>query len=279
MKSLSFAAIAAVCLFLFSGLAVAQKLKAEEIIAKHLAAVGSAEKRAVKNRVVIGTAEYEIEASGGMKISGQSVLAFEGDKSAFAMAFQNPKYPQDKMGYNGKKVTVGFTLPGERSALGRYIFSFGDPFSEGLFGGVLSPTWALYDLAARKAKVESEGTKKIDDRETYVLSYSPKGGSDLTIRIYIDQETFRHVRTEYRKIISAQQGRTADSSARQREARYFLTEDFSDFKKEDGLDLPHAIKITLLTDAMSGAQTAIWKLAFNQYFINQKLETATFVIE
>lgn len=278
IKLIGSAAAMAVFLLAFAAVVPAQKLKADEIVAKHLEAIGPADKRAVKNRVVIGTVDYRLEAQTG-KISGQSVLAYEGDKSAFAIAFQNPRYPQDKMGFDGKKVSVGYILPGERSPLGRFIVSFDDAFSEGLFGSVLSTGWPLADLAARKAKVEADGTKKIDGREAYVLDYYPKGGSDVLIKLFFDKETFRHVRTEYIKVISAQQGRTVDSSARQREARYILTEDYSDFKKEDGLDLPHAMKLTLLTDAMSGAETSIWNLAFSQYYINQKLEPATFVID
>lgn len=277
-KNRVFAAAAAVVLIAFASVAPAQKLKADEIVARHLEAIGPADKRAVKNRVVIGTVDYRLEAQTG-KISGQSVLAYEGEKSAFAMAFQNPRYPQDKMGFDGKKVAVGYILPGERSPLGRFIVSFDDAFSEGLFGSVLSTGWPLADLAARKAKVEADGTKKVDGRETFVLDYFPKGGSDVLIKMFIDKETFRHVRTEYIKVISAQQGRTVDSSARQREARYVLTEDYSDFKKEDGLDLPHAMKLTLLTDAMSGAETSIWNFAFSQYYINQKLEPETFSID
>ena len=55
-------------------------------------------------------------------------------------------------------------------------------------------------MANKKAKLSLEGTKKIDGKENYVLSYSPKGGSDVDINLYFDKETFRHTRTEYKQL-------------------------------------------------------------------------------
>ena len=69
---------------------------------------------------------------------------------------------------------------------------------DGLLGGTLSSSWALIDLANKKAKLSFEGTKKIDGKEYYVMGYSPKGGSDVDIKLYFEKETFRHARTEYK---------------------------------------------------------------------------------
>ena len=66
-------------------------------------------------------------------------------------------------------------------------------------GGALSAAWPLLDISTRGPKLKYVGSKKINDRQTRVISYEPKDGSNLEIKLYFDAETFRHVRTEYQQ--------------------------------------------------------------------------------
>jgi hypothetical protein len=86
------------------------------------------------------------------------------------------------------------------------------------------------------------------------VKYVVRGGSDLSITLFFDAETFQHVRTVYRKVLPAQMGRAAvgtssgidrvgESSAQQSSTIYEMTEDFSDFKPEGELTLPHTYKL------------------------------------
>jgi hypothetical protein len=72
-----------------------------------------------------------------------------------------------------------------------------------LLGGVLNTTWPLLNLEGRKAKLEWEGFKNIDGHQLVALHYKPKKGSDLSIILYFDPETFHHVMTVYSASISA----------------------------------------------------------------------------
>lgn len=260
--------------------AQAQKLKAEEIIAKNLEAIGGAETlQSVSTRVSTGTVVVTFKEPGTGQLGGRVVLASEGPKNMVAMAFDNAtNYPHERIGFDGKDVSGGYVHPGSRSSLGDFLLTNQVILKQGLFGGELSQAWVLLN-PNRKVKLEASGTKKIGDRTMYVLKCYPSG-SDLKISMYFDAETFHHVRTEYERSVIAQMGGTPETSANQSETRYKLVEEFADFKKEGGLTLPHAYKINLeITTPRSGAVRAQWELSLSEFKFNQRLEPASFDVD
>lgn len=272
-----FGAILLAISFLLATPAQAQKLNVEDLVAKHLDAIGASNARnALKNQVALGTVSFNILRNAGLGTDGKAVIASDGDKVVFGMSFVDPNYPMDKFGYDGKDFKIAFVRPGVRSPLGNFLYSYESVFEKGLLGGVLSTAWSLKNVAAQKAKLESDGMRKINDKETYVVSYLPKKGSDLAIKMFFDAKTFQHVRTEYRRVISAQQGSNPDASAGQRETRQTLIEEFDSFKKENNLVLPHSYRIYLSFDGQSGTSEYEWKFNFSQFYFNQQLDANTF---
>ena len=149
-----------------------------------------------------------------------------------------------------------------------------------MFGGTLSNAWALLDTASRKAKISFDGTKKINGKETYVLGYSPKGGGDIDVKLYFDKETFRHVRSEYKRTTSAGIGSRPEDSSKFSENRITLTEDFADFKPEGGLTLPHSYHILYSTTGNANGSTGIeWTFSLTEFAVNQALAANTFDID
>jgi len=258
----------------------AQKLKAEEIIAKNLEAIGGAETlQSVSNRISLGTVVVTFKEPGTGQLGGRVVLASEGPKSLMAMTFENAtNYPYERIAFDGKDVSGGYVHPGSRSSLGDFLLTHQAILKQGLWGGELSQAWLLLD-PKRKLKFETAGTKKIGDRTVYQLKCYPSG-SDLKITISFDAETFHHVRTEYERSVIAQMGGTPETSANQSETRYKLVEDFSDFKKEGGLTLPHAYKIQLeITTGSRGAVKAEWEMTLSQFQFNQRIEPGSFDVD
>jgi len=255
-----------------------QKLTAEEVVARHLKSIGTAEDlAAIKTRIVVGTSLYTARSPGSGQNSGLSILFSEGSKSVIAMTFANPAYPHEKFGYDGQNMVISYTKPGLRSTLGDFIFRRTSIFKDGLVGGTLSTAWPLLNWSNDKARLEYGGTKKIDGRETYLLRYIPRKGSDLTISLYFDGETFQHLRTEYAQTVSAQMGATPDASKEgQRELHYELEEQFSDFKQEGKLTLPHTYKIKLLMERTGPTYLADWEMVFSRFSFNQPLEVGWF---
>lgn len=266
----------------------AQKLKADEIIAKHLDSIGTAAIRAaVKNQIVVGDVQVSFVTPKSLPGQGRVVMASEGGKNFFGLNLNLNDYPFEKFSYDGKKVKVSFIRPGIHSLLGNLLASNELMLEDSLFGGTLSSSWALLNTPETKAKLSADGTKKIDDRETYVIGYSPKGGGDFDIKMYFDKETFRHVRTEYKRVSSASIGRTStntigrsvDDSGRQLESRIKLVEDFSDFRAEKGVMLPHAYRLNYSISGQNGTTEVEWKFTLTEFGFNLKLDPKTFDIE
>lgn len=255
----------------------AEKMKAEEVVAKHLESVGAEETRkSIKSRVVQGTASVTFRAPVLAQSAGRVVMASEGQRHMVAMAFDTAGYSQDKIGFDGERATVGFIKPGQRSPLGDFLMTHKNIISQGLLGGVLSQAWPLLDTGGMKAKLEYAGTKKVGDTLTHEIKYSPRGGSDVRISLFFDAENFHHVRTEYSRIIEGQMGSTSEAP-RQGDTRYKMVEEFSDFKKEGGLTLPHTYVIKLDLDVRGNTSyRAEWKFDLAQFAYNQPIDPGSF---
>lgn len=269
------------CSLVLQTITVAQKISAETVLENHLKSIGDEKERvAITNQVFVSSTQFQRLRMGGEIKNGKGVLASEGNKVLIGMTFANsPDYPFDRISYDGKELKTSFVSPGVRSALSNFVLSFKDIFREGLFGGTLSSAWSLKNLSGRKAKIEYDGAKKLDGREVLILDYLPKGGSDLKIKLFFDRQTFRHIKTEYRRVIYAEQGLTPDDSARKRETRYLMTEDFSEFEKVKNLTLPYSYKIYLSIDGQNGTSEFEWKMKLEQASFNQTLPATAFDIE
>ena len=261
-------------------IARAQKLKAEEIIAKHIEAIGGTETvQSVTSRISSGDAVVTFTEPGTGRLGGRAVLASEGPRNVVAMVFDNAtNYPHEKVGFDGRDVSGSYVRPGQRSTLGDFLLTHKAIIKQGIFGGALSQSWALLDPARNKVKGESSGTKKINNRLVHQLKLYPSG-SDLKISVYFDAETFQHIRTEYERAVVAQMGATPEASANQSETRYKMTEDFSDFKQEGGLTLPHAYKIHLEILGRSGSFKADWEMALSDFQFNQRIDPTSFDVD
>jgi hypothetical protein len=219
---------------------LAGDLKPEDVVAKHLQSLGSAQALAgVKSRVVEGTATYKILAGGAGQLTGKAVFASEGRKTHLLLKVAAPRYSGEQFIYDGDRTNVAATYSDKTySDLGDFIKGQDAPLREGLLGGVLTTAWPLLEVENRKIKLSYEGLKKIDGRQLEVVRYRPKTSTDLEILLYFEPDTFRHVMTTYRAAIAPGIGASEIQSARLQETRYRIEERFSDFKNSDNLTLP-----------------------------------------
>lgn len=262
---------------LFVGASFAQKLNADEVIKKHLESIGSAENRAaLKDATIAGTVRYNVLRAGGSGGDGRVVFASDSLKILAAMSFNIPTYPLERIVFDGKKLKVEYAISNARSYLGDFVYRYPETVNRALFGGTLTGAWTFYDPTFRKSRIEYDGVKKINDREVYALSVLPKGGSDVEVQVFFDKQTFQHVRTVYKRIISASQGSSVDTSSQKRGQRQTMTEEFGDFKNEQGLTLPHSYRVYILIDGETETKEYEWVMKFSQFFFNQNLDPATF---
>lgn len=260
--------------------AVDDKITPAELIKKHLESIGSSKALAsVKSVTILGTSKATFLGRGGGQADGISVLASEGKKYLVAMKFNTSDYPFEKFSYAGEDFLVGFVKPGIRTTLGQFLLTNKTSFKRGIIGGALFPSWELLNFDENDAKLKYEGIKKVDGKNLHKLDYNPKKGSELNITLYFDADTFRHVRTEYTRVISARQGANVDASAGQSETRYKMVEEFSDFKEENKLNLPHTYKIFLEILTGNGTTASEWEMNFKQFNFNQPITEKDFKVD
>ncbi|MBV9927700.1 MAG: hypothetical protein JOZ96_21960 [Acidobacteria bacterium] len=257
------------------------KMRAEDVIAKHLEALGpQAARAAAKTRIVAGTSRAIFKArSTSGAIDGQVVIASDSNKVVFGMKFDAPNYPGERFGFDGKKFTVGYLTPGVRSQIGNFALTNSEIFKEGLVGGTLTSAWPFLNLSERKAKLEYGGTEKVNDRLAHKIKYYPAKGSDLKITLYFDAETFQHVRTQYERIVGARMGTDVNNSASQQETRYKIIEEFGDYKEEGKLKLPHSYKLQLEINKTAGGSLDRWEMQLDQFAFDQEIDDRMFNVE
>ena len=253
-----------------------EKPKPEEVVAKHLESIGTAEARAATHtRIAGGTVVATFSAPSTGKFEGQVVMASESNKNLIAMEFTSSNYSGENISFDGESVSIGYARAGVRSNLGDLVTTYKAIVKNGLIGGALSQSWPLYDLADKKHKLEYKGTKKVGGRTLHELRFTPRGGSDLDISLFFDSETFQHVRSEYLHVVAPQIGMTVDASKSQMPTRYKMIEEFSDFRKEENLTLPHSYKISLELDTRNPFRGS-WDMTLNQFGFNKAIPPAMF---
>ena len=160
------------------------------------------------------------------------------------MTFGSLDYPAEKIGFEETQ-TVSQVRPGVRTIFGRYLLTNEELFKEGLVGGVLSTAWPLLDLSKRNLKLQYDGIKNVNSRQVHQLKCRARN-SDIGINLHFDPETFQHLGTTYKQILDPTvASNKPEQSVDRDETRITITEAFSDFRTEGGLNLPHRHQLKL----------------------------------
>ena len=262
------------------------KLKPEELVAKHLESIGSAEARAKVNGTRIkGSCSVAVRLCGEGQVDGQVLMASTDAANLINMNFAAAAYGQEALRYDGKKFATSQLKPGSRTCLAQFFLENEVLFKEGLVGGVLSESWPLLNVAERNPKLEYSGVKKVGDKQLHALKYNPRKGSDLKITLYFDAESFRHVRTDYsRTVYPSEQRRIAGGGAglppaqsqQASPTRIEAYEEFADFKEESGLNLPHTYKFHLTIQSEVRPAVVDWVFNLTDYAFSSPLDAADF---
>ncbi|MFL6467864.1 MAG: hypothetical protein ACJ72Z_07890 [Pyrinomonadaceae bacterium] len=260
---------------LIIGLAVAsfaQELKADEIVAKHLDAIGKKELRTlVANRLVTGLSQFESklpQTTGG----GKAVVVSDKENLYFMISLNSKEYPNDKVGYFNEKVSLPFVTAGARSPLGAFIADHKKLLENGLFLGSMTERWVLLNPQHYGGRIKAAGAKEINGRKAYCIQFFPSDGAstEFSIRMYFDAETFYHVRTEYRHEILPKQD-TFGQLGRQGGTTLDLIEYYGDFRTAEGLTFPHVYRVDFKSSSQAGTYEYSWTVKVAGYYYNQKL--------
>lgn len=257
-------------------------LKPEDIVARHLDSIGTAQARqGLKSRVIQGGATYRVIQGGYGAIDGKYVFASEGQKSNFLFKINASSYRGEQFICDGNKVAVAATWSDKtHSEFGEFVLSQDVLVKDNLLGGVWSSGWPLLDIEGRKPKLHFEGTKKIDGKELLAIRYQPKKSGDVDIKMYFDPQTFRHVMTVY----SVEPGRSVAGGelgqAEKMQKRYSLDERFSDFQAVDGLTLPTHYKLRYSLETEAGETKIIeWEVQARAITNNLSVDPRSFQLK
>jgi hypothetical protein len=206
-----------------------QKLTGDQIIEKHLEAVGGRTALAkFKNRVALGTIKKEDEPEGQMAVMSEA-------PNRLSVFYGFRDYDLHFI-YDGSKAFI-------RPALPREVSNLTDKYQEMLGSGFMFNSISLYSLIANSPpgalKFENKGMKKVSGRPAYVIQV--KAGKGTSMKLYFDTENFMWVRTDYGSAsVSRQMGTFTNDVVNQGGSE--TTVDFyietSDFRDVDGVKLP-----------------------------------------
>ncbi|MBA2378283.1 MAG: hypothetical protein H0V76_01755 [Blastocatellia bacterium] len=252
--------------------AFGQSLSVEEIVERHLNAIGGHELRASRtNQLAIGTNSFESKLP-ARRTEGRSVIASDAGNHMFASTFNSQEYPSEKIGHFGGKVDMPWVTAGTRSPLGAFIKDHEKILTDGLLTGTMSMQWTIANLEKTKGRVRASGTKTVNGRRAYIIDYYPRGVSsdEFSIKLFFDVESFHHLRTEYFRMIPAKP-QPFGALGVQGGVKMGLNESFSNFRMAGGMILPHSYKLDYITDSNSGTAEYHWTIDITQYMFNQKL--------
>jgi hypothetical protein len=236
----------------------AEKMKAEEVVQKHLASV-SPEPGAFSPRVVRGVCRMYGKQIGQGSIGGTFVFSTTPPATRLALDFGALEYGAEVFGFDGKDVQVGYASQtrGRRSAIASFVSANDVIVRDRLLGGVLNGMWALANLAESGAKASYDGVKKLEDVELHRLKYrARKGQNDLDVSIWLEPETFRHVATVYSRSYAQAMVGDPTMSSKQSDTYFRLEERFGEWKSIAGLALPTSWTIRY---EASANQTTEWR--------------------
>ncbi len=257
-----------------------EKIKPEELVAKHLASIGPAEAlAAVRNRTVTGTARLTFRLGGHGQLNGPASMVSEGRKLYIGMMFPALEYRSDQFTFDGRGVEVSQLAPGRRSQIGMIVYQNDFFLKEGLLGGAMTTAWALLDVAGRQPKINYAGLRKMEGRQLHELRYrARKGAGDFQVALFFEPETYRHLYSTYRLVIPETMASRPEASAGQQRTVVNLREEFSDFAAVDGLILPRSYKLILTIEGQGGSSITEWDLHADRILHSQALEPSAFAL-
>jgi len=256
-----------------SWLSAKDEPKPEELVAKHLEALGTPEARAaVKTRLMNGEGSMAFLEGETWGLPGPAQFASDAGRARFEWRFGHHDYDAEQLVFDGEDVMVAHMRPPVRSPLATFIVDHGQPLlREGIWGGVTNVGWAL--SSDRKLRLKYRGLKELQGKKVHVLRYQAAKSGNLRIDLGFDPETYRHVVTDYSLEVAVRGvvTRPNESSSSGVMSTYWkVIEEFDDFRPVDGITLPHAYKVRVTYNGRS-TLIAEWKALFSEVKHNQDL--------
>lgn len=266
-------------MFVSAAPALADDPTAEQIIARHLASIAPEQKRNELKTLLIGGASVFESRNPDLKGLGKAIVVSDPGDLYFLMSLNSHDYPYEKIGAFGTKVSLPFTMAGnQRSLLGAFLHEHNKVLTSDLFCGSMSLRWITSLGTTKDIVFKTSGKKRLDGRDVYVVDAAIRGygSDDFAVKLYFDAEKYYHVRTEYKREVSA--GNVVMGQQNNQESsRLSLTEEFGDFREDIGYTLPHAYKVTFVGNTLTTVTS--WSIKVTTFNPNQQLAPNFFTFD
>jgi hypothetical protein len=262
MKHRAACALLAMLAFISTAFA-GDKLTVEELISKHIDSVVTAKMdRTPLGRAGTGPAIRDVLLGGAGHREGKATFVSKDNTFQLVLDFNSAEYQGETYTWDGSKSRVGASGVDKFSALAQFVQMHDVVLRDGLLGGVLNNGWAMFTTSTHNPKLHYDGLKKFNGKQAHQVTYNPKkGDNDMTIRLYFEPETFRHIGStyEYESQVTAMAGNMPGSE----KILEHVEENFSDFKPEGGLTLPHHWQLRYMQE--HGASLSVkFEMAFDK---------------
>ena len=274
----------------------AQKPSADEIIAKHRASFGNADDIAkTKLRFAAGSGQLVIMPNRGPNtVNVTAYFASNSDDLKFMLTTEIWTVRKERIGIFSNKINIPSRDSNQpQGPLSDFLNNYDRTLTDRIFGGPVFSRWAFLSSTPLKGKFETEGKKRIGDRETWVVRYRPKDELTLGswIKLYFDVDSFRLLRTEYRQKetdigFSYTEGAVIKNFPLPSSPAggmgwngWTLIEDFSDYRVEAGVMLPHKYTLSLSSDSNAGTYLYDYSIAITEYKILNEFPADTFTFQ
>jgi hypothetical protein len=255
----------------------------DDLIAKHLSSIGTAAARAsLKSLAIQGTLRFKILVGGAGEAVGSWGRVSEQRKSNFVMRFGTGNWRGEQFVYDDNKASfAAATLTHEYTTFAQFVSGHDFIIKDGILGGVLSTAWALENLDPNRLKLHSLGHKKINGHELEGIECFSKGGSDMTVKMYFDPDTHRHVMTIYSvENVPRNVENGINRSAQQQQLRYTIEERFSEFQPYEEIMLPHHYDLQYTEELQNGSTRIYdWEMTADNIHSNVQLDPSNFQLK
>jgi len=268
-----------VLLFVFFSAVLADDPSADQIITRHLNSIAPEAKRKELKTMLLGGPSLFESRNPDLKGLGKAVVVSDADDLYFLMSLNSQDYPYEKIGAFGTKVALPFTMAGnQRSLLGAFLHEHNKVLTSDLFCGSMSLRWIAGLLSTKDVAFRASGKRKINGRDDYIIDAAIKGygSDDFSVRLFFDAEKYYHVRTEYKREVSAGNVVMGQQN-NQQSSRLDLTEEFDDFREDQGYTLPHSYKVSFAGNTMTTVTT--WSIHVSVFNPNQQLSPDFFTFD